>query len=145
MGDVMVTTMAAVEAELERERIAEARDAATEIPRTPPAVMPTEPLVPDLTAARMRIWGRIKPRRGWAGMDVTRCRSCGMPIVWSYGDSGKRMPFDVEIIGTEGSEGWVIEEGRPARPVEPLFDVGVPRYRPHWATCPHASEWRGGK
>ncbi len=62
------------------------------------------------------------------------CRSCGAPIEWAELTSGKRHPFDGEIVPvrTQGSilEGRVIEE----------VDTSISHS--HFETCPDAKRWR---
>ena len=63
-----------------------------------------------------------------------RCRSCGAPITWAELTSGKRHPFDGEIVAvkTQGS----ILEGRVIEHVETTITPS------HFATCPDAKTWR---
>jgi len=62
------------------------------------------------------------------------CRSCGAGITWAELVSGKRHPFDGEIVPvrTQGSilDGRVIE------------DVDTSITASHFATCPDAKDWR---
>ena len=62
------------------------------------------------------------------------CRSCAAPITWAELTSGKRMPFDGEIVvvRTQGSilDGRVIEE------------VDTDITPSHFQTCPQAKDWR---
>ena len=62
------------------------------------------------------------------------CRSCGAAITWAELTSGKRHPFDGEIVAvrTQGNvlEGRVIE------------DVDTSITTSHFATCPQATDWR---
>lgn len=62
------------------------------------------------------------------------CRSCGASIEWAELVSGKRHPFDGEImpVRTQGNilQGRVIEE----------VDTGITSS--HFATCPDAKDWR---
>ena len=44
------------------------------------------------------------------------CRSCGETIVWCFTAKGRKMPVDVPMDGAPTSS--------------------------HFATCPHAGEWR---
>lgn len=65
-----------------------------------------------------------------------RCRTCGASITWAELTSGKRHPFDGEIVvlRTQGSilegDGRVIEE----------VDLSVTSS--HFATCPDADQHR---
>lgn len=62
------------------------------------------------------------------------CRSCGASVEWAELTSGKRHPFDGEIVAvrTQGSviEGRVIE----------FVDTDVTPS--HFQTCPDAEKWR---
>ncbi len=75
---------------------------------------------------------------------MTKCRSCGAPIVWAVTPTTRRpMPMQVDPQGT-----WVIEAGvvRHVGPVVAEIGLGdaqpVTRFATHFATCPHASGWR---
>jgi len=46
---------------------------------------------------------------------VTRCRSCGAPVIWIVTAKGKRMPVEAE---------------------------GAKRGESHFAHCEHAADWR---
>jgi hypothetical protein len=50
---------------------------------------------------------------------VVPCRSCRAPVVWIVTDKGKRMP-----VNADGEDG---------------------RGESHFATCPHAADWRKGR
>lgn len=80
-----------------------------------------------------------------------KCRSCGAAIRWAHTANGRTMPIDAEPT----PDGNVTYTGRPVtndrgvtRPgvrvegTAPLFDDGEPRYTSHFATCPHADDWR---
>lgn len=68
---------------------------------------------------------------------MTRCRSCGAPIVWAVTAAGKRMPLDAEpvyaigsgVVSLNGDEVAVVERPRPL-------------YVSHFATCPNADQHR---
>lgn len=70
----------------------------------------------------------------------SKCRSCGFPIWWATLPSGKLSPFDVEPV----HEGGFHLEGDPLRatPVAPLLRRGKKGWVSHFATCPHAGDWR---
>jgi hypothetical protein len=78
-------------------------------------------------------------------MKTTACRSCGALVVWAQTERGKRAPIDASP--TEG--GTTVLRERPGEEA-PLAIFGVPddafpgepRYTSHFATCPHASDWR---
>lgn len=69
----------------------------------------------------------------------SRCRACGVAIVWAQTDMGRRMPVDAEPVA--GGELELFEEYFPSGdPVEP----GVQRVRPRPAERPLSSPaWRG--
>lgn len=84
-------------------------------------------------------------------MKICTCRSCGAPIIWIKTVQGKSMPCDPdEIVYWEkaGASGKIVTlngevisckfEGEPNK----ATGIG---YRPHWATCPHASSFRRAK
>lgn len=65
------------------------------------------------------------------------CSSCGAPIEWVVGATGKRMPCDVEpvVADTRG----LVRIGKDGAPVV----LGAGRLlRSHFASCPHAAEHR---
>lgn len=66
-----------------------------------------------------------------------RCRSCGASITWAELTSGKRHPFDGEIVAvrTQGS----VLEGRVIEHVDTTVTTS------HFATCPDAQDWRKRK
>jgi len=61
------------------------------------------------------------------------CRSCGARIEWAELTTGKRMPFDADIIVRS------VHESPTGRIIE-LVDMT--RSKSHFATCPQANEWR---
>jgi hypothetical protein len=78
---------------------------------------------------------------------VSACRSSGAPIRWATTINGKRMPVDDEPV-SDGT--LVLSDPAPDAyaPVALVIDPDAPtlddppRFRPHWATCPHANEHR---
>lgn len=77
------------------------------------------------------------------------CRSCDAKIKWVRTDGGKRMPLDAE----PHAEGTIFILGRRNREVgrvllgdalEEARERGEALYRSHFATCPHAEDWRKG-
>jgi hypothetical protein len=62
------------------------------------------------------------------------CRSCGAPIVWAQLLTGKRMPFDPPLI-VRALQTSLLDE----RAVD-LVDMD--HTRSHFASCPHARDWR---
>jgi hypothetical protein len=77
---------------------------------------------------------------------VTRCKSCGAPIVWAVSvNTGKALPLDPEA-GTEGNVRleWT-RDGTPYVTVLTDKQRAGHRgalYRSHWATCPDSQSWR---
>ncbi|MGE5585779.1 MAG: hypothetical protein ACM309_09680 [Bacillota bacterium] len=59
------------------------------------------------------------------GMGMTTCKGCGREIKWLRTEAGKQMPVDPEPVTV------VLTDGRVFR-----------GYRPHWATCPKAEQFR---
>lgn len=80
-----------------------------------------------------------------------KCRSCNALITWTITTSGKRMPVDpephpdgnVSVSGMHTDTGVVMQARVKSRPPEAtLFTTAQPRYRSHFATCPHAAQHR---
>src|SRR5262245_16187809 len=63
------------------------------------------------------------------------CRSCGAPIEWAQLTTGKRMPFDPPIVVLQ-TEGNLIMGLRVIEHIDSTITIS------HFATCPHAKEWR---
>lgn len=74
---------------------------------------------------------------------MAECWSCKAPITFALTATGKKMPLDAEPVD-DGE--YVIDyddEGAPHTFHQPVPDLmGTPRYKPHWATCPHAKQHR---
>jgi hypothetical protein len=70
----------------------------------------------------------------------SRCGSCGAPVLWARTETGKAIPLDA--VPTERGN-LVLADGV----VHVARILGhSPQYVPHFATCPHAGQWRrGGK
>lgn len=96
---------------------------------------------------------------------MSACRSCEAPIVWAQTTDGKAIPLDGEDQGgytapAPDPDGPALYTGRRVMgrfggtvmvvrivPVDgELFPGDEPadssRFRPHFATCPDAEEWR---
>lgn len=87
---------------------------------------------------------------------MAECRSCGKPITWVVvAKSGKKMPLDTQQfldgniapLGTsDGPSGLPLVQYVSGPPPSPQFDSlyppPVPRYKSHFASCPHAEEHR---
>lgn len=69
---------------------------------------------------------------------ITQCRSCGAPIVWGKTKNGKGIPLDAAPHPDGNVE--LHPDGRAVVNSGPL--IGVPLYRSHFTTCPHAAEHR---
>jgi hypothetical protein len=66
-----------------------------------------------------------------------QCRSCGAAITWAELTSGKRHPFDGEIVAVR-SQGSILE----GRVIE---DIDTSITRSHFESCPDAKDWRKRK
>jgi hypothetical protein len=66
------------------------------------------------------------------------CRSCGRAIMWAELISGKRHPFDGEIVPVR-MQGSILEGTRI------IEDVDTAVSPSHFATCPDAAKWRTRK
>lgn len=67
------------------------------------------------------------------------CRSCGAPITWAELTSGKRMPFDGELVAVR-TQGSLFLSGE--RVVEVIDTDITPS---HFQTCPDRDQWRKGR
>jgi hypothetical protein len=61
------------------------------------------------------------------------CRSCNAPIEWAQLRSGKRMPFDGEIVPVRTFHD---DDRRLIAVVDSTMSAS------HFATCPQAGDWR---
>ena len=59
---------------------------------------------------------------------MVQCRNCKAEIIWVETAAGKKMPLDAKPVKMA-----LVKEG-----IAEIIDV----YRPHWATCPGAAEFR---
>lgn len=84
---------------------------------------------------------------------VSACRSCGAPIMWAITEAGSPIPLDA-IPDPQRGNIEVHEDGscRVLGDLERLLIVEVDGdaaelYLSHFASCPHAGEWRsrGGR
>jgi hypothetical protein len=80
---------------------------------------------------------------------MSRCSSCGAPILWARTERGKRIPLDREPFAGDDPRGlFVLRElgrgvvGPLALAVTPAAFADEPRYRAHFASCPQAAEHR---
>ena len=70
------------------------------------------------------------------------CSSCGAPVRWVETPKGRRMTRDFEpcadgSVVVRHGVGFVVSRLSSVQP-----RANEPRYLPHWATCPHAVNWR---
>lgn len=63
------------------------------------------------------------------------CRSCGASITWAELTSGKRHPFDGEIVPVR-TQGALLAGQRVTE------DVDTSVSSSHFATCPDSGKWR---
>jgi hypothetical protein len=64
-----------------------------------------------------------------------KCRSCGASITWAeMVSSGKRMPFDGEIVAVKTEQPGIGE--RQIEHVDTTVNLS------HFATCPDSEKWR---
>lgn len=79
-------------------------------------------------------------------MDSRPCRSCGKQVLWVRTKAGELMPLDPEP-NPNGNiillDGVAITKGSGGL-FEPSMPEG-PAYLSHFATCPHADQWRRKK
>ena len=80
---------------------------------------------------------------------ASACRGCGAPILWIKTGGGKSMPCDPEQITywekPKAKEKVVTPNGMVIScelDGDPQAATGV-GYRPHWATCPKADQFKG--
>jgi len=80
----------------------------------------------------LRIWADSKSA-------LTTCRSCGASITWAELTSGKRHPFNGEIVAVR-SQGSMLEgAGRVMEEIDTTVSSS------HFETCPDAVKWRRRK
>ena len=98
----------------------------------------------------------IEGEKSMTKLKTCKCRSCGANIAWITTLSGKRMPCDAferaYYASEDGKDTVVLPTGETVRCILPKSDsiemmsgANGMGYVPHWATCPHAKEWKGGK
>jgi len=89
---------------------------------------------------------------------VSRCRSCGEPIIWTITTNGKRMPVDAEPVPArrgfridetvldDAQMGFNNDDLRPGKDILATFTAEPARderlYQSHFSTCPDANEHR---
>lgn len=75
------------------------------------------------------------------------CKACGEEIRWIRTRAGKQMPVDPDSFSQQQlSPGVVVvtEAGDVLRGGRAPY-AAAHGYTPHWATCPHAGQFRGGR
>lgn len=76
---------------------------------------------------------------------MSKCKSCGAPLVWIRTTAGKNMPCNAEPVRFDyklGSKDKVVTENGEVLPAEIRSDGSETGYIPHWATCPEADKHR---
>lgn len=76
---------------------------------------------------------------------VTSCNSCGARIIWARTSTGRSMPVDAEPTDDGNVEllPLVHSQRSPEAIVHPQPPMGAgPLRLSHFASCPHADQWR---
>ena len=82
---------------------------------------------------------------------MTRCESCGAPILFAKTEAGRSMPMDAEPVEANPEEDVVRmifrEDGvlKVRRWQRSLFDEDPAMYESHWGTCPQSKAWSNGE
>ena len=82
-------------------------------------------------------------------MTKSTCRGCGAPILWIKTPGGKSMPCDPAPVYYRivpgGKDKVVTNRGEVVScEIVSGADATDAGYRPHWATCPHAGNFKRG-
>lgn len=82
-------------------------------------------------------------------MNKATCRGCGAPIVWIKTPAGKAMPCDPAPVYYKAAPGGkdkiVTTRGEVVScEIAPGGEATDAGYRPHWATCPQAGQFKRG-
>lgn len=79
---------------------------------------------------------------------MTKCKSCGKPIIWVKTPSGRSMPCDPELVpycAVPKAKDKIVTPAGSVLSCEYKEDgqgaTGL-GYIPHWATCPNADAHR---
>jgi len=78
-------------------------------------------------------------------MEVKQCKSCGASIIWMRTSKGKMIPIDAETVrpGDETTGGVLAATGSALAATGGALAVYMPGIHvSHFATCPHAKQWR---
>lgn len=76
---------------------------------------------------------------------MTPCKACGEPITFILTKAGKHLPVDADSLDSyvlEPGVTVVTEAGEVCRGAPETDTMSVQGYTPHWATCPHADQFR---
>ena len=76
---------------------------------------------------------------------MSRCRSCGAPIMWATSERGKSIPLDPEPYRGDSPAGLFVLRGRTAIAITPDAFPDEPRFVSHFATCSHPERHRRQK
>ena len=79
---------------------------------------------------------------------MPNCKKCGAPIVWIKTPGGKSMPCDAEPVTywkENKARGKIVTPNGEV--ISCKFDGALHEatgigYKPHWATCPYADNFR---
>lgn len=72
------------------------------------------------------------------GIKISKCTSCGAEVIWVELKSGKWHPLDAEIVESDGTKLLYVDELSGFK----KLPAGRKGYVSHFATCPHAKDWR---
>lgn len=72
---------------------------------------------------------------------MATCKRCDGWITWVTTPEGKYLPCNLPLMRGDGMTTLVTEGGR----IMPKASAAYKGYVPHWATCPHADEFRKGR
>lgn len=84
-------------------------------------------------------------------MHHDRCRSCGAPVVFAVGESGRENPIEpepkengnVRLVEREGQKPLALYDKKDRQlTLEQMLDDDGTRYVSHFANCPDAPRWR---
>ncbi len=73
-------------------------------------------------------------------MTTTPCSSCGQPMLFVKTEKGKMMPLDQEPC-EDGNIILINGIAHYAKKTD-MFDAAEPRYKSHFASCPHGPSHR---
>ena len=71
---------------------------------------------------------------------ISKCRSCGAPIIWAMTGRGKTMPVDART-DPKGNIA-VFVDGDTRRAIVGVGPPTGPRHLSHFVTCSDAPKWR---